>query len=190
MSVSDPSPPIPTHLQLFLRFVSVGLRGFGGVLVMGRQMLVEETRWLSETEFIEVLGLCQFLPGPNIVNVSVAVGARFRGWTGSVCAIAGLSGPPALIAVGLAILYQRFSVLPVVAHAMAGLAAGAAGLVIGAAIKMAAPVLAHDKLLALPVILGVLGGAGFLHLPLYIVLLFAAPAAIALAWVRRGRVQA
>jgi len=44
-----------------------------------RRMLVEERRWLNAEEFTDVLSLCQLLPGPNIVNVAVCVGARFHG---------------------------------------------------------------------------------------------------------------
>ncbi len=184
------SQPAPTHAQLFLHFMSAGVRGFGGVFVMGRRMLVEETRWLTPEEFIEVLGLCQFLPGPNIVNVSVAVGARYRGWTGSLAALSGIVAAPAAIAVGLAALYDRFSAAPLVAHVMAALAPAAAGLVLGSAIKMAGPVLAKNPILAVPVGLGVLIAAGFLHLPLIPVLLIAAPVGIAVAWARRGGLTA
>jgi chromate transporter len=183
-----PAPATPTHAQLFLHFMWAAVRGFGGVFVMGRRMLVEETRWLTPEEFVEMLGLCQFLPGANIVNMSVAVGARFRGWTGSVAALAGILTAPCLIAVGLAALYERYAFMPLVAGAMHGVAAAAAGLVIGAALKSAAPVLANDKGVAIAVILAVLAAVGPLHAPLLAVLLIGAPASIALAWARqRGK---
>jgi chromate transporter len=183
-------PPAPTHAQLFLHFTWAGVRGFGGVFVMGRRMLVEETRWLTPDEFIELLGLCQFMPGPNIVNLSVVVGARYRGWTGSLAALSGILLAPCLIAVALAAAYVRFSAAPAVAHVMAALAPAAAGLVLGSAIKMAAPVLARDWVLALPVGLGVLIAVGFVHWPLIPVLLVAAPAGAAIAWARRDTAKA
>ncbi len=185
MPAPAPAPAIPTHAQLFLHFMWAGVRGFGGVFVMGRRMIVEETRWLTPDEFIELLGLGQFLPGPNIVNLSVILGARFRGWTGSVAALAGIVAAPSLIAVGLAALYVRYSDLPMVAHVMGAVAPAASGLILGSAIKMACPVVIRDPILALPPGLGVLIAAGFLHLPLVPVLLVAAPVAIAIAWARR-----
>jgi hypothetical protein len=39
-------------------------------------MVVEQKHWMSATEFTDMLGLCQFLPGGNIMNVTVALGAR------------------------------------------------------------------------------------------------------------------
>ena len=82
--MAEENRPHPTELDLFLGFLSASVRGFGGVFVMGRRMLVEERKWLTPEEFVELLGVCQFLPGANIVNLSVAVGQRFRGWKGSL----------------------------------------------------------------------------------------------------------
>jgi chromate transporter len=45
---------------------------------MGRRMLIEE-QWLTPEELVELPGVCQFPPGANIVDLSVAVGQRFRG---------------------------------------------------------------------------------------------------------------
>jgi chromate transporter len=183
-----PSPASdPTELDLFLGFLSASLRGFGGVFVMGRRMLVEERKWLTPDEFVEVLGLCQFLPGANIVNVSVAVGARFRGWKGSLAALSGIVIAPAVISVGLAALFLRFASNPQVSHAMGAVAAAAAGLVIGTAIKMAGPVLKKDLAMAAPVGLLTFVGAALLHWPLVVVLLTMGGAGAGLVWIRRAR---
>jgi chromate transporter len=186
-SLTSSPPPNPTQLDLVLGFLGASIRGFGGVFVMGRRMLVEEKRWLTADEFVEILGLCQFLPGANIVNVSVAVGRRFRGWTGSLAALAGIVIAPAMIAVGLAALFLRYAAIPQVAHAMGAVAAAAAGLVLGTAAKMAGPVLRKDWVLAVPVGLATLLTAGVLHWPLVVVLLIMAPAGAGLAWLRRAR---
>ncbi len=186
-SAASSAPPRPTELELFLAFLGASLRGFGGVFVMGRRMLVEETRWLTPDEFVEILGVCQFLPGANIVNVSVAVGQRFRGWTGSLAALAGMIVAPAALSVALAALYLHYASIPMVAHAMNATASAASGLIIGAALKMAEPILRKDWVLALPVALATLLAAGFLHWPLIVVLLVMAPAGAAIAWTRRAR---
>src|SRR3954470_20219404 len=83
MDEANPVPEVrPSCSELFLSFLAIGLQGFGGVLPWARRMLVEQRGWLSESEFIEVLSLAQFLPGPNIVNVSIIVGRRFHGVAG------------------------------------------------------------------------------------------------------------
>jgi len=76
--------PHPTVFDLFAGFFIVGVCGFGGVLPWARRLIVEQRRWLTAAEFTEMLGLCQFLPGGNIMNVTIALGARFRGVAGAV----------------------------------------------------------------------------------------------------------
>jgi chromate transporter len=177
----------PTELDLFIGFLWASVRGFGGVFVMGRRMLVEERKWLTPEEFVELLGVCQFLPGANIVNLSVAVGQRYRGWKGSIAALSGILIAPAAISVMLAALFMRYAAVPQVAHAMGAVAATAAGLVVGTALKMAEPIFKKDWILALPVALGTLALAAFLRWPLPAVLLLMAGAGSGLAWMRRAR---
>jgi chromate transporter len=181
------SRPNPTELDLFLGFLSASLRGFGGVFVMGRRMLIEERQWLTPDEFVELLGVCQFLPGANIVNLSVAVGQRFRGWKGSVAALAGIVVAPACLSVMLAALFLRSAGVAQVQHAMGAVAAAAAGLVIGTAVKMAEPVVKKDWVLGAPVSIGTLVLAAWFRWPLPLVLLVTASAGIAIASVRRAR---
>jgi len=185
--VAEVERPNPTELDLFLGFLSASLRGFGGVFVMGRRMLVEERKWLTPDEFVELLALCQFLPGANIVNLSVAVGQRFRGWRGSLAAISGIVVAPAALSVALAALFLRYAQAPHVEHVMGAVAAAAAGLVIGTAVKMAEPIFKKDWVLGLPVALLTLLLAGVLRWPLPLVLLLMVAAGCGVAWARRAR---
>jgi hypothetical protein len=78
----ETSRPHLTELDLFLGFLSAPVRGFGGVFVMGRRLLIEERKWLTPEEFVELLGVCQFLPGANIVNLSAGCWPRAQRSTG------------------------------------------------------------------------------------------------------------
>lgn len=127
----------PTRIELFLGFAQVSLSGFGGVLPFARRMLVEDRRWLTAAEFNSLLGLCQFLPGPNVVNLSVCLGARFHGAAGALLASAGLIVPPFLIALCLAYAYGVWGQLEIVQNMLRGIAAVGAGLLIATALKMA-----------------------------------------------------
>src|SRR5436190_2659312 len=92
------TPPKPGLLELFVAFAKMSLAGFGGVLVWARRGIVDQHRWMTADEFNETFALCHFLPGPNIVNLSVVFGSRFRGVAGGLAAFAGLIGPPMVIA--------------------------------------------------------------------------------------------
>lgn len=130
---------VPGLASLFGGFFGIGIVGFGGVLPWARRMVVEKRGWLTSVEFNDLLALCQFLPGPNIVNMCVAVGGRYRGALGSVACVAGLLAAPMAIVVGLGGVYGRYGHYTTVAHAFGGLAAAASGLVVAMAIKIAAP---------------------------------------------------
>src|SRR6185295_2353141 len=89
---------------LFAGFLKMGLLGFGGVLPWARRVMVDERGWLDDREFAELIGLCQVLPGPNVVNLSVIIGARSQGPVGSLIAVTGILFVP----VGLMLLIALF----------------------------------------------------------------------------------
>ncbi|MFX4717469.1 chromate transporter, partial [Acinetobacter baumannii] len=89
-------------------FLTLGLMGFGGVLPLARKVIVEQRQWLSPEKFTELLGLCQFLPGGNIINLSVAIGMEFRGVRGAVSSLIGLILAPTVIVVLLHYVYEQF----------------------------------------------------------------------------------
>ena len=86
---NDVAPP-RNLAELFLGFLSIGARSFGGVMPWAYRVMVEERRWISPADFTETVGLCQFLPGPNIGNTSVVLGKRWFGWRGSIVGFLGL----------------------------------------------------------------------------------------------------
>ena len=132
-----PTPPTPG--ELFRGFLGIGLMGFGGVLPWARRMVVEQRGWLTGAEFTDLLALCQFLPGPNVVNLSVAVGTRFRGLPGALASLAGLLAAPVAVVLALGGLYARYGQVPAVSGAFEGLAAAASGLVLATACRIAWP---------------------------------------------------
>ena len=140
-TINDSAPvrAIPTCRQLFLGFLGLGMTAFGGALPLAHRMIVDRHGWLSKDEFVELLGLCQFLPGGNIINLSVALGMRFRGVRGALASILGLIAVPSAVVIVLGILYQHYQSDPHIKHLFAGWAAAAAGLLIQMAVKIALP---------------------------------------------------
>jgi hypothetical protein len=67
---------------LFLEFAKIGLYGIGSMLVWTRHVIVDERHCMSDAEFAETLSLGQFLPGPEIANISIYAGSKFRGLLG------------------------------------------------------------------------------------------------------------
>lgn len=170
----------PGLAALFVGFFTIGVCGFGGVLPWARWMVVERRRWMTAAEFADLLGLCQFLPGGNVINVSVAIGARFAGVAGSLAAFTGLMAAPMGIVITLGVFYDRYGALPVVRHGFAGLAATASALVLATALKIAAPLRARP--LGIGVAVLTFGAIAVLRWPMAPVLLGAVLISVLLAW--------
>lgn len=135
-AAEPPLAPPPGAGALFAGYLRVGLLGFGGVNAISRRVLVEERRWLAERDYAEILGLGQVLPGPNVGNAAIMVGRRFAGLPGALAATAGLYAAPLAILLGLALAWDALSAHPPVRAAMAGVAAAAAGVTVGTALRM------------------------------------------------------
>lgn len=129
-------PKTLTPKQLFIGFSKIGLSGFGGVLPWARRTLVEQDKILTSEEFSAILGICQIVPGPNIVNVAVCVGSRFAGALGAFAAVLGLTLGPILIVLMLAVLYQHYSYLDTVKGLLKGISAVGVGLIASTGFKM------------------------------------------------------
>jgi len=187
MAETDSAPPatqVPTLPDLFTAFVLISLQGFGGVLAWSRRMLVEERHWMTPEEFNDAYALCQFLPGPNVVNLSVVFGRRIRGTVGAVVALVGLLGPPFVIVTLIGLLYAHYGEIAALQRMLMGVAAAAAGLVMGTGAKMALPLLKDWRGLAIA--LATFVGIGVMGWSLYLVLAILVPTSIATSWwVRR-----
>ena len=125
-----------SRAQLFTSFLKMGLLGFGGVLPWARRVLVDERRWLDDREFAELIGLCQVLPGPNVVNLSVIIGARAQGPIGSLIAVTGILFVPVGVMLLIAMFYASVAHEPLARNAIAGASAAAAGLIIGTGMRL------------------------------------------------------
>jgi chromate transporter len=184
--VSPTSTP-PGLIALFLAFAKMSLAGFGGVLVFARRAIVEQHRWMTADEFNETFALCHFLPGPNIVNLSVVFGSRFRGLAGGFAAFAGLVGPPVVMVTVLAALYARFGEVEALRRILSGVSCAAVGLLIAVVVRMMMPLLKKRDWVGLVLLAAVFIAIGVLRLPLPAVLLVAIPLSIAVTLAMRRR---
>lgn len=184
LETTDEPLHTPTIRELFVGFLTLGFTSFGGALPLARRAIVEQRRWLSPADFTDLLGLCQFLPGGNVINLSVALGMRFHGWRGALASILGLIAGPSLVVVGLGVLYEHTQDDPHVRHLFVGLAAAAAGLLIAMAVKIVLPLWRDPAALAIAA-LGFISIA-LVRTPLLPTMLVLTPLGIAVA-VRAAR---
>ncbi len=168
--------------ELFMAFFSVGIIGFGGVLPWTRRMIVEQRQWLTDEEFVHMLSLCQILPGANVGNLAVCLGARFAGLRGAFSALTGLFLAPFFIVIALAAFYSHFVHVPIVENIFRGVSAAAAGLILSMGIKIMRPICRtiHAVTVALLAMMGIL----LFKIPLLWVVFTLAPLSIAALWLK------
>ncbi|VVE35574.1 putative chromate transport protein [Pandoraea eparura] len=103
--------PSTTHpraaLEVLRAFLMLGLTSFGGpVAHIGyfRREFVERRRWLDDASFIDLVGLCQFLPGPASSQVGFSLGLQRAGWLGGIAAWCGFTLPSVLLLLAFAVV--------------------------------------------------------------------------------------
>ncbi len=158
--------------DLFLSFTWLALQGFGGVLAVVQRELVEKKRWMTRDEFVEEWAVAQIMPGPNVVNLSLMIGARYFGLGGAMAALAGMLMAPMCVVLVLAIGYTQLAADPHMAGALRGMGAVAAGLIAATGIKLLAALQANvlGRAVCLALGLACFVGVALLRWPLVYVL--------------------
>ena len=174
-----------TPTELFIGFSKIGLSGFGGVLPWARRTFVEKEKWLSSEEFSSMLGICQLVPGPNIINLAVCVGSRYAGIRGALAAILGLILGPIAIVILLGLLYDHYSYMPMVQGMLRGVSAVGIGLVGSTGFKMMRTEFSYPPMLIVTLL--TLIAALYFKLGLGWVVLITLPIALYLAWKKATR---
>jgi len=173
-----------TLLQILALFARIGLTSFGGGLSAWIfREVVDRRGWLSEEELLGGLTLCQILPGPNVVNLSIYIGQRLRGAPGAAAAVSALLLPPLIVTVLMAATLHGFRDIAWLHDLLEGVAAGAIGLTVSIGYRSARRA-AESNRWALVLGMGVFLAVGVLRWPMLPVVICLAPVAVLLA---RGR---
>ena len=187
-------PPAPSDalqqpqskIDLFVSFTWLALQGFGGVLAVVQRELVEKKRWMTREEFVEEWAVAQIMPGPNVVNLALMIGARQFGLPGAMAALAGMLMAPLCVVLALALAYAQFAGNPQVAGALRGMGAVAAGLVTATGLKLLSALRTNvlGRVACLVLGLACFAGIALLRWPLVYVLFGLGAIGSVLAWQR------
>jgi chromate transporter len=170
---------------LFIAFLKVSLYGFGGGIVWAHRIAVEQRRWISEEEFADILSLCQFMPGPNVIGIAVCVGSKLRGLIGAITAAAGFILIPWTIGFSLGVWFLQYAHAAVTRNILGGISAAAAGLLIATGIRMLRPHRSRPAMLAITSL--AFGGIVFTNLPFLTVLFGLAALGIVVAGIENAK---
>src|SRR6266851_2860950 len=178
LEAGEPAPRV-TLPALFTTFLTVSLYGFGGPIVWARRIIVDQRGWLGDVEFADILSFCQFLPGPNVVSLSVCLGAKFRGPAGALSALAGFILVPWTVGFAFGAVFLSYAQNALLQGILRGVAAAAAGLILATALRLLLPYRRRPVALAFAAL--AFAGLAIVKLPLLIVVLGLVPLSIAFA---------
>ena len=102
-------------LQIAGLFLRLGATAFGGPaahISIFHQEVVERRKWLTDQEFLDLLGATNLIPGPNSTEMAIHIGYLRAGWIGLILAGACFILPAMLIVIGLSWLYVQYNNLP------------------------------------------------------------------------------
>jgi chromate transporter len=101
--------------SLALLFLRLGFTAFGGPAAhigMMHTEVVVQRKWMSEQEFLDLLGATNLIPGPNSTELAIHIGHRQAGWRGLLLAGVCFILPAMLLVLGLAWLYVEYGATP------------------------------------------------------------------------------
>ena len=105
-------------------FVKLGLTAFGGPaahIAMMEEEVVRRRDWMDRETFLDLLGTCNLLPGPNSTEMAIHIGHARAGWRGLLVAGLCFIVPAVLITLLLAWGYVAYGSLPQVQGMMVGI---------------------------------------------------------------------
>lgn len=125
--------------KLFFTFFKIGLFTFGGGYAMISQIkeaVVDNHKWLSEDELLEIVAISESTPGPIAINMATYVGYKRKGFLGSAFATLGVVLPSFIIIYIISLFAEEFKELKYVQYAFSGIKAAVAFLILKTGLSM------------------------------------------------------
>jgi len=139
-------------LDLFIEFVKIGFfmfgGGYAGVALLHKE-LVEIRGWLTNEEFVDVIGIAESTPGPIAINSATFIGYKMCGIPGSVIATLGVVLPAYLVILGIAMGLSPYLTTPLAKTILRGINAAVVALILIALLRIGQTVLIQDSTLKL-----------------------------------------
>ena len=141
------------------------------MLPLLQDTLINEKKWFTEEEVVDMFAICQSLPGIVAVNVATYTGCRKRGVLGSIVSTFGVILPSWIIIIAIAAGLSAFGDSAIVGGMLAGFRAAAVGMIAVAVYRLAGGVLKNAWCwLAAAAAFGMIA---FLHInTAYVILIF------------------
>ena len=126
-------------VQLFWSFFQIGMFSIGGgmaAMPLIQNQVVDLHRWLTLTEFTDLITIAEMTPGPIAINSATFVGIRIAGVPGALVATFGCILPSCVIVSLLAWIYFKYKELTVIQGVLTGLRPAVVALIASAGLSI------------------------------------------------------
>ena len=149
--------------ELIALFLRLGVTAFGGPaahIAMMRHEVVEQRRWMTDAEFLDLLAATNLIPGPNSTEMAIHIGYRRHGLPGLVAAGACFILPACLIVGAIAWGYTHYGDTPQVTWLMYGVSPVIIAILVQAVLRLGRVAVAGTTPAIIAVLVTVLSVAG------------------------------
>ncbi len=129
----------PTFAEAVRIWAKIGILSFGGPtaqIALMHRVIVDENKWLNENQFLNALGFCMLLPGPEAMQLATYSGWRLHGLKGGLAAGLLFVLPGAGVVLALAALYAFLGSVPFVNALFLGIKAAVLVIVVEALLRV------------------------------------------------------
>ena len=126
--------------KLFLSTLYLSAFTFGGgyvIVTLMKSKFVDEYKWITEKEMLNITAIAQSAPGAIAVNAAIVVGFRLAGFIGVLVAVLGTIIPPFIIISLISLFYEVFRQNQMITLLLGGMEAGVAAVVVAVSVEMA-----------------------------------------------------
>ena len=127
-------------LELFITFAKIGLFTIGGgyaMIPLIKQTVVDNKKWASEEDLMDLIAVAQSCPGVFAINISVFIGYRMKRLPGALACAIGAALPSFIIILAIAVFFRQFRENPIVASVFHGIRPAVVALIAVPVFKMA-----------------------------------------------------
>lgn len=135
------------YISLIMSFAQVGLFSIGGgyaAMPLIQQQVVDLNKWITLSEFTDLLTIAEMTPGPIAINTATFAGMRIAGLLGAVCASFGVILPALFICSALAYIYNKYKEVDLLKSVLGGIRPAVVATISGAGITILSLVLFRD----------------------------------------------
>ncbi len=125
--------------KLFFTFLKIGAFTFGGgyaMVALLQNEFVEEKKWVTKEEFLDMVAIAESTPGPMAVNSATYIGYRIAGTAGAAAATTAVCIPSFAVIYFISLFFDQFLSLSAVASAFKGIQVCVIYLILSAGLKM------------------------------------------------------